>query len=112
MKRIAVATSLALALLAAPVAQAASPHDRAMATGAVVGATTGAVVGSASHQAFQGAVIGAVFGTIAGAVLASNDNGPVYVAPRREHVRRMIYVRPYHHRRAYYHGRERFDRDD
>jgi len=104
MKRIISAALLSTALLAAPVAQAASNQDRAMATGAVVGATTGAVVGSGSHRAFEGAMVGAVLGTIAGAMIAIADE-PVYVAtPRhydrpkvqhyRSHAQQVVYARP------------------
>jgi len=82
MKRIVIATMLSTALLAAPVAQAASNQDRAMATGAVVGATAGGVIGAGQNQAVQGAIFGAVLGTIAGAVIASNSQ-PVYVEPQR-----------------------------
>ena len=82
MKRMITAALLTSALLAAPVAQAASYQDRAMATGAVVGATTGAVVGSSHNQAVEGAIFGAVLGTIAGAVIASQHQ-PVYVAQQQ-----------------------------
>ena len=54
MKRIISATLLSAALLAAPLAQAASYQDRAMATGAVVGASTGAVVGSGRVRMWRG----------------------------------------------------------
>ncbi len=97
MKRIVIATMLSTALLAAPVAQAASNQDRAMATGAVIGATAGGVVGSSRNQALEGAIFGAVLGTIAGAVIASNSQ-PVYVAPLRTHyqpVRHYKGVRQY-----------------
>lgn len=91
MKRIMTAALLSTALLAAPLAQAASSQDRAMATGAVVGATTGAVVGSNSNRAVEGAVFGAVMGTIAGAMIASY-NEPVYVArPRHVEQRRVVH---------------------
>ena len=78
MKSFITAALLTTALLAAPVAQAASYQDRTMATGAVVGATAGAVVGSAQNQVVEGAVFGAILGTIAGVVIAS-QNEPVYV---------------------------------
>jgi len=84
MKRIVIATMLSTALLAAPVVQAASNQDRAMATGAVVGATAGGMIGSGHNQALQGAIFGAVLGTIAGAVIASNSQ-PVYVEERTHH---------------------------
>jgi len=103
MKRIIIASMLSTALLAAPVAQAASNQDRAMATGAVVGATAGGVIGSSHNQALEGAIFGAVLGTIAGAVIASN-NQPVYVAPQRTHyqpVRHYKYVRHYRPVRQY-----------
>jgi len=105
MKRIMTTALLSTALLAAPVAQAASNQDRAMATGAVVGATTGAVIGSGHQRAIEGALVGAVFGTVAGAMIAS-ANEPIYVAherhyqPRVRHyqppVRKVVYVRPVH----------------
>jgi len=100
MKRIMTAALLSTALLAAPLAQAASSQDRAMATGAVVGATTGAVVGSNSNRAVEGAVFGAVMGTIAGAMIASY-NEPVYVARPRHVERRVVHHYPpraRHHR--------------
>jgi len=103
MKRIAIATLLSTALLAAPVAQAASNQDRAMATGAVIGATAGGVVGSSRNQALEGAIFGAVLGTIAGAVIASNSQ-PAYVAPQRTHyqpVRHYKTVRYYEGGRQY-----------
>jgi len=89
MKRILIATMLSTALLAAPVAQAASNQDRAMATGAVVGATAGGVVGASQNQALEGAIFGAVLGTIAGAVIASNQQA-VYVAPQRTHYQPVV----------------------
>jgi len=96
MKRIMSAALLSTALLAAPVAQAASSQDRAMATGAVIGATTGAVIGSGHQRAVEGALVGAVFGTVAGAIIASSYDQPVYVAQARPHVRH-VYYRPAKH---------------
>ena len=110
MKAFITAALLSVTLLAAPIAQAASYQDRAMATGAVVGATTGAVVGSAQNQAFEGALFGAVLGTIAGAVIG-NQQQPVHVvhqpAPRHykpvRHVeRRHVYARSSHNSRHEY----------
>ncbi|OIQ01259.1 MAG: hypothetical protein COS82_01890 [Zetaproteobacteria bacterium CG06_land_8_20_14_3_00_59_53] len=94
MKRIITAALLSTALLAAPMAQAASYQDRTMATGAVVGATAGAVVGSNSNQAVEGAIFGAVLGTIAGAMIASANQPAyqqVYVAQPQHHYRPTAY---------------------
>ena len=82
MKSFITTALLSTALLAAPVAQAASYQDRAMGTGAVVGATTGAVIGSSHHQAVEGAIFGAVLGTIAGAIIA-NQHQPVHIVKRQ-----------------------------
>lgn len=110
MKRIITITLLTTALLAAPVVQAASYQDRAMATGAVVGATTGAVAGSSSDQAVQGAIFGAVLGTIAGAVIASQyQEQVIYVAPHQPRVHHKPAVARYEHRvqrPAYSHDRQ------
>ena len=97
MKRIITTALLTSALLAAPVAQAASYQDRSMATGAVVGATTGAVVGSSHNQAVQGAIFGAVLGTIAGVVISSQHQ-PVHVV--KQHPRPHYKPVAHHKHRA------------
>ena len=109
MKRIVIATLLSTALLAAPVAQAASNQDRAMATGAVIGATAGGVVGSSRNQALEGAIFGAVLGTIAGAVIASNSE-PAYVAPKRTHYQPVRHYKSSRHYKTvrYYKGGRKY----
>jgi uncharacterized protein YcfJ len=99
MKSFITAALLITALLIAPVTQAASYQDRAMATGAVVGATTGAVIGSGHNQVIEGAIFGAVLGTIAGAIIA-NQHRPAYVV---QHQPRAHYkpVRHQYERRSY-----------
>ena len=89
MKRIITAALLTSALLAAPVAQAASYQDRAMATGAVVG--------SSHNQAVQGAIFGAVLGTIAGVVISSQHQ-PVHVV--KQHPRPHYKPVAHHKHRA------------
>jgi len=103
MKSFYTAVLLTVALLASPVARAASYQDRTIATGAVIGATTGAVVGSSRNQAVEGAIFGAVLGTIAGVVIASQSQ-PTYVVQhqprphyrpvRHEYERKHAYSRP------------------
>lgn len=94
MKRLMTATALTLSLLAAPLAQAASYQDRAIANGAVIGTAAGAVVGASQNQPVEGALFGAVLGTIAAAIIASQIE-PAYAVE-------------YH---PYPHYRERFHRD-
>ena len=108
MKRIITAALLSTAILAAPVAEAASGQDRAMATGAVIGATSGAVIGSSHNQTLEGAFIGAVFGTIAGAVIGSQSQ-PTHVVhqPRRHYHKPVVHHREH---RAYSRSYDRHDR--